>query len=88
MLTEIERYNRQAMSEDLDKQKPDLVFVDANKFKDHFGNVQYDYIEDFSHHDSFRQLWAAYEKVGNRLGYDINERRSPLSGLQLKPSLY
>ena len=88
MLAEIERYNRQAMFEDLDKHKPDLVFVDANEFKDHFGNVQYDYIEDFSHHDGFRRLWADYEKVGNRLGYDIYERRNTVGTLHLKPSLH
>jgi uncharacterized membrane protein YozB (DUF420 family) len=88
MLGEIDHYNRQAVYEDMQRFRPELVFVDVTKRKQYFGEIEFDYIEDFSHHPGFRELWANYEKVGNRLGYDIYERRSTLGGLQLKPSLY
>lgn len=64
-LAETEKYQIDAMVEDLNKFRPQIVLVDARSKLTHFGGTSFDYIGYFSKDARFRKIWADYESIGS-----------------------
>ena len=57
-----------AMVEDIEQNKPDLIFVDmrntnADRVKTYFGNIQIDYLRFFSQNPPFQTTWKNYHYI-------------------------
>ena len=77
LLDDIDSYMRISVAEDLRDYQPDLVLVDARE-KKNFISGKYDFIEDYSKYENFREEWSNYEFVSTQNGMDIYRRRLAL----------
>jgi len=60
-----------AVINDFQKHKPNLVFVDIAKRKRHLGNIKFDYIRYFSRDKRFKEIWESYNYKGTIQHYAI-----------------
>lgn len=49
------------IAEDLEKNKPHLIFVDTNTYKYTLGYIHFEYVDDFMQNQRFRKAWQAYQ---------------------------
>lgn len=54
------QYFVETVANELDNNKPLLVFVDVIKHKAHMENIQYNFLDDFSQYPKFNNAWKAY----------------------------
>ena len=73
-LLEAEIFSQETVGQDLATRKPDIVFVHISSQK-RFFNAPYDYIEDYSQNDTFREAWRAYEWVESDEDFALYRRR-------------
>ena len=67
-------FSQETVGQDLATRKPDIVFVHISSQK-RFFNAPYDYIEDYSQNDTFREAWRAYEWVESDEDFALYRRR-------------
>jgi hypothetical protein len=75
-----ERRLRDMVVDDLLRERPALLFVDAAEDKIAFGGARFDYLAYFSQDPRFAQLGNEYALVGNVFTFRVYERRPPRQG--------
>ncbi len=75
LLDEIELYMWDAVTNDLNERKPDLVLVDISRNKN-FMRAPYDFVADYSQYAPFKEAWSNYVKTGTKNDMDIFRRRA------------
>jgi hypothetical protein len=76
--TQIERFLREAVLEDLTRRPPDVVWVDVAPRKAYFADA-FDYIDYFSADPRFTALWTQYRPL-TRIGHFQLYRRAVAGG--------
>jgi hypothetical protein len=76
-LGEAERRLRTMVVDDLVRERPALLFVDADEQKVAFGGARFDYLAYFSQDPRFAQLGNEYALLGNVFTFRVYERRPP-----------
>lgn len=73
-MVEIMDYARNAIIEDLNKFKPDLVIVDERDNKSYFKSPNFDYIKFISKDPKIFNFYDCYAKIGDHEGYSVFAR--------------
>jgi hypothetical protein len=71
----LEAIIRRNVLSDLEKYRPELVFVDTKPVKEYFGDMDFDYIRFFSSDTRFAAYWSQYEPAGAWGGFQVFRHR-------------
>ena len=75
ILDQIEKVQVETVIEDLERHRPNLIFVEEGEWRLGFKDMDFDYLEYFGRDPRFAMLWSEYEELTRIAQFRVFRRR-------------